>query len=555
MDLVNNHQKKSFLTKIITALMITLFTVTVHAGQDVWTDTQLAPGIKWRNKIYTSLYGGKQTVNVIEIDLNNPQVLVKPIRSTSGCARTSVMANSLGAVGAINGGYFDGSCNSLSMVKIDDTVYSTNPGFRPARSTIGIDQTNGSYFIQRIASTDPWSAVDDALGAGPNLVTNGSADITRAAEGFDPSFENRNPRSAVGITGSNQLLMVTVDGRTSAGIGMTLNNLASYMIALGCDRAMNLDGGGSTTLWTDSNGVVNTPSDGFERSVVSALGVYSVPAPVDGIIIDNADSEYSETGSFGTSVSSGFYGTNSRYAGVISSQTRTATWAPNLPDTGTYEIYAWWVAGSNRSPGANYIINHAGGSSSVSANQQSNGSQWNLLGTYSMNSGTSHNVQLTNVNSLNGGNSGAVISADAIRFRFISPPEVVVDNEDSDFNASSNWWTSSSTSGYIGNNYRVRPTASTSDAATWQATLADSGNYEVFVNYSSGSNRASAAPYIVYHNGGSTTVQVNQQTNGGQWVSLGTFNMNAGTSTRVALSCWTSSGTYVVADAVRFVKQ
>jgi hypothetical protein len=323
------------------------------------------------------------------------------------------MASGAGAVAAVNGGFF-GSCASVSMIKVNDQVLDTNPGWKPARATIGIDRVAKTAAIARIAATDSWPAVDDALGGGPNLRTNGANDVTWSQEGFDSSYLAKNPRTATGITSTGKLLLVTVDGRTNAGVGMTLDELATYMGWLGAVNAMNLDGGGSTTMWTEDDGVVNTVSDGTERGVVSILAVFSTPP---------------------------------------------------------------------------------------------------------------------------------------------APVEVVVDNDSSGWTASSNWWASSSTPGYVGSNYRVRATASTSDAATWKATLATSGNYQVFVRYTSGSNRASAAPYIVYHTGGSTTVAVNQRVNGGQWVSLGTFNMAAGTSTRVALSCWTSSGTYVIGDAVRLVKQ
>ena len=134
--------------------------------------------------------------------------------------------------------------------------------------------------------------------------------------------------------------------------------------------------------------------------------------------------------------------------------------------------------------------------------------------------------------------------------------EVIVDNDTSAFIKSSNWWASSSTSGYYGSNYRVRSTASTSDAAIWRGNIPSDGSYKVYVRYTSGSNRASSAPYIVYHTGGSTTKNINQQSNGGAWVLHGTYNLYKGsTANRVALSCWTSSGTYVIADSVRFVKQ
>lgn len=135
------------------------------------------------------------------------------------------------------------------------------------------------------------------------------------------------------------------------------------------------------------------------------------------------------------------------------------------------------------------------------------------------------------------------------------PPDpaapVIVDNGTSGFAASATWWTSASQSDRWGADYEVRETAATSDVASWTATLPETRSYEVFVWYSQGENRASAAPYFVHHAGGSTKVEVNQRVNGGRWVSVGTFSFASGTSQRVTLSCWTSSGQFVVADAVK----
>ena len=133
--------------------------------------------------------------------------------------------------------------------------------------------------------------------------------------------------------------------------------------------------------------------------------------------------------------------------------------------------------------------------------------------------------------------------------------DVIVDNTDSGFTPGSGWWVSTSTPGYYGSNYRVRATAATSDPASWAANLPSSGTYKVYAQWSAGSNRASSAPYIVYHTGGSSTVYTDQTTNGGTWNLLGTYSMNSGTATRVILSCWTSSGSYVIGDAIKLEKQ
>ena len=88
--------------------------------------------------------------------------------------------------------------------------------------------------------------------------------------------------------------------------------------------------------------------------------------------------------------------------------------------------------------------------------------------------------------------------------------------------------------------------------ATWLLSIPSAGLYEVFVWYPQASNRATDAPFTVYHAEGQTTVRVNQQINGGRWVPLGTFRFSGAGSDRVVLSNSISDTTkLVVADAVR----
>jgi hypothetical protein len=130
-------------------------------------------------------------------------------------------------------------------------------------------------------------------------------------------------------------------------------------------------------------------------------------------------------------------------------------------------------------------------------------------------------------------------------------PAIVIDNASSDCVKSSNWWNSSYSSGYYGSNYSCRMCASVGDAAYFKKDLA-TDKYNVRARWVAGSNRASSAAYVVYHDGGSTTVRKNQRVDGGYWNCLGTYEMTSGYKSRVALSCWTSSGTVVIADAVGF---
>ncbi len=131
---------------------------------------------------------------------------------------------------------------------------------------------------------------------------------------------------------------------------------------------------------------------------------------------------------------------------------------------------------------------------------------------------------------------------------------LILDNSDAGFTASTNWSTGTSATDKYGTNYRFRNVANVSDTATWTANLANAGSYTIYAWWSQGSNRSITAPYIVTHAAGSTTVNKNQQANGGSWQSLGTFTLNAG-SNNVKLSCWTTNGTIVLADAIKWVQQ
>jgi hypothetical protein len=96
-----------------------------------------------------------------------------------------------------------------------------------------------------------------------------------------PRTWTREPRTAVGVSESGRkVILVTVDGRRATSHGGTLEEIAQIMIELGAFRAINLDGGGSTTMFVASEGgVVNRPSRGWEREVVNHIGVVA-PAPV-----------------------------------------------------------------------------------------------------------------------------------------------------------------------------------------------------------------------------------------------------------------------------------
>ncbi|NPV54407.1 MAG: AMIN domain-containing protein [Firmicutes bacterium] len=129
----------------------------------------------------------------------------------------------------------------------------------------------------RVGLTSDWMerGVVYAVGGGPRLVENGQVHITSAEERFGPDIAlSRAPRTAVGITADRHLLLVAVSGRRrDISIGMTLEELAEFMVRQGAVDAMNLDGGGSSTMVVRDY-VINLPSDGVERKVSDAILVF-----------------------------------------------------------------------------------------------------------------------------------------------------------------------------------------------------------------------------------------------------------------------------------------
>jgi Phosphodiester glycosidase len=114
---------------------------------------------------------------------------------------------------------------------------------------------------------------EDIVGGVPQLIKNNKIAITWQEEKIGKEFvETRHPRTAVAKLKDGKFLMVTVDGRQAGfSVGMNLNELAEFLLELGATDAMNLDGGGSTTMFLDGK-IVNKPSDKEgERSVSDAI--------------------------------------------------------------------------------------------------------------------------------------------------------------------------------------------------------------------------------------------------------------------------------------------
>jgi hypothetical protein len=131
----------------------------------------------------------------------------------------------------------------------------------------------------------PLTPRTDIVGGGPYLVRNGRVHVDAYTEGFehpgDPGFFYafgiaRNPRTMAGVTSDGDLLLVTVDGRQPGySVGLSFAEEGRLMRALGAAQALNLDGGGSTTMALDGT-VLGRPSDATgERPIGDAILIFA----------------------------------------------------------------------------------------------------------------------------------------------------------------------------------------------------------------------------------------------------------------------------------------
>ena len=207
-----------------------------------------------------------QSISLIEID---PSAGLKVGVVVSDKMReTSRMASEQGAIAAINGSYFDMKRgNSVCFLKADYQVVDTTTLSEFARRVTGaVSIRKGKMKIiswNRQIEKQYKGKKGIVLASGPLMLKDGCYyDWSLCEENF---IRTKHPRSAVALTKDGKILFITVDGRFPeyAG-GVSIPELAHLIRILGGKDAINLDGGGSTTLWLSGapdNGIVNYPCD------------------------------------------------------------------------------------------------------------------------------------------------------------------------------------------------------------------------------------------------------------------------------------------------------
>ncbi len=264
------------------------------------------------------LYYGRNTALPLnawyaDIDLNRSDLTAKVISSHDEDKRQtpSELLSSTQAAVVLNGGYFIMNQaptshvgllkeNNVLLEPASQTVLRDNARYFISRGALGFNHQNDpdiSWVATRNDSIFSWDQplnnrpgnpvklldfstakywnMEGAIHAGPVLIQNGMVQVTTEQEVFfNTPVAGVQPRSAVGITKDNHLILLIVDGRQSESRGVYLEELATILLDLGCEKALNLDGGGSSALVTPE-GLLNRPVGlHAQREIMSAIGIY-----------------------------------------------------------------------------------------------------------------------------------------------------------------------------------------------------------------------------------------------------------------------------------------
>lgn len=227
----------------------------------------LKRGLDWQTMRFDTLFGSPQNINILRV---RPRRWRLALASAGDSLwPTSRLGRQNGATAALNGTFFSFKGGSVDHIKINNRVLDTT-SYTPGKeleehrqAAIVINRRGKVAIVSGGAANPRWASErpePNVMVTGPLLIQQGK----RSPLKTNAFNDNRHPRTCLCVTKDRHVLLLTADGRHKNAAGFSLPELATVMTWLGCRDAINLDGGGSTTLWLadqPENGVVNYPSD------------------------------------------------------------------------------------------------------------------------------------------------------------------------------------------------------------------------------------------------------------------------------------------------------
>ncbi len=201
--------------------------------------------------------------------------------SDSALLKTSSFGETSKALVAINGGFFDvEKGGSVAYLESDGKIIARTKNSKEkwAKSdsllngaividmggNLKIERAKPASFYEQSKQEKSVMVAGPILLVGGNVIQLGNSDFVKI----------RHPRSCLCETSDHSIFFIAIDGRSKDAIGMNLDELQQFLVKLNCKDAINLDGGGSTTLWVNDgavSGILNHPSDKTGERPVSNI--------------------------------------------------------------------------------------------------------------------------------------------------------------------------------------------------------------------------------------------------------------------------------------------
>lgn len=246
-------RSRTALTLCILGLTAISFSV---RGQE-WNWQEIGKGVE-AARTQTEMFDSPQSISVVRYKASKHRtMIVNDVREMADS--TSALARRYGAAGAINGSYFNMKELTPTTLVIDDGVQEgTTVESEKNSRTDGVVAIKGKRRI--IIGYDLPERCREALASGPVLLQDGRPARKEWPE--DSFYTSRHPRTVMGTTADGWVYFIVVDGRfRGQAAGASIPEAVSIAAMFGLKDAINLDGGGSSTLWTESLGVLSHPSD------------------------------------------------------------------------------------------------------------------------------------------------------------------------------------------------------------------------------------------------------------------------------------------------------
>ncbi len=257
----------------------------IHFVTAEWKRDTLLPGVLHKHFHFDrkQIFSTNQNIHIISVDNGSKNIKWQIGTAGKELLKTSDIARKSNAIAGVNGSFFNmKNGGSVNFIRIEGVVTDTSatdkgPGVYGQNQSGAFAYDENLFIIlkRQTPTSGKWEdqiPYPNVMECGPLLLKDSQKEKLLDS----PFNNNRHPRTCVCVT-EKETLLITADGRNALAQGLSLHELTTILQWLGCKDGLNLDGGGSTTFYLDTKGVINMPCDNKlwdhegERPVSNAL--------------------------------------------------------------------------------------------------------------------------------------------------------------------------------------------------------------------------------------------------------------------------------------------